>query len=83
MTTLIFHHLTFRGFKNKALFSKRDTNELNTNLRYAEVLKKDQSDCSIGVEYLSLFYPNIPHLLLGMLKGCVAMDSTLVAIAGR
>ena len=34
----------------------------------------DQSDHSIGVDYLSIFHPNNPPLVLGMLVECVAMD---------
>ena len=31
----------------------------------------DQSDCSVGVDYISIFHPNNPPLVLGMLVGCV------------
>ena len=37
----------------------------------------DQSDRSVGVDYISIFHPNIPSLVLGVLVGCVA---TVVAI---
>ena len=33
----------------------------------------DKSECSVGVEYISIFHPNIPPLVLGMLIQCVAM----------
>ena len=36
----------------------------------------DQSDRSAGVDYISIFYPNNPLLVLGMLVGCVAMDTS-------
>ena len=36
----------------------------------------DQSDHSVGVDYLSIFHPNNPTLVLGMLVGCVATDSS-------
>ena len=32
----------------------------------------DQSDRSLGLDYISIFHPNNPPLLLGMLVGCVA-----------
>ena len=32
----------------------------------------DQSDRSIGVDYISIFHPNNPPLVLGMLVRCVA-----------
>ena len=35
--------------------------------------KTDQSDCSVGVEYLSIIHPNISP---GMLVGCVATDTS-------
>ena len=33
----------------------------------------DQSDRSVGLDYISIFHPNNPPLVLGMLIGCVAM----------
>ena len=36
----------------------------------------DQSDHSVGVDYISIFHPNNPPLVLGMLVGCVAMDTS-------
>ena len=36
----------------------------------------DQSDRSIGVDYISIFHPNNPPLILGMLIGCVAKDTS-------
>ena len=42
----------------------------------------DQSDRSVGVEYFSIFHPNIPPLVLGMLVGCVAMDTSITIEAG-
>ena len=38
--------------------------------------KMDQSDRSIGVDYISIFHPNNPPLVLGMLVGCVATDTS-------
>ena len=38
--------------------------------------KMDQSDRSVGVDYLSIFYPNNPSLVLGMLVGCIATDTS-------
>ena len=35
----------------------------------------DQSDRSVGVDYLLIFHPNNPPLVLGMLVGCVATDT--------
>ena len=34
----------------------------------------DQSDHSVGVDYISIFHPNNPPLVLGMLVGCIATD---------
>ena len=36
----------------------------------------DQSNRSIGVDYISIFHPNNPPLVLGMLAGCVATDTS-------
>ena len=36
----------------------------------------DQSDSSVGVDYISIFHPYKPPLVLGMLVGYVAMDSS-------
>ena len=36
----------------------------------------DQSDRSVGVDYISIFYPNNPPLVLGMLVGWVATDTS-------
>ena len=36
----------------------------------------DQSDRSIGVDYISIFHPNNPSLVLGMIVGCVAKDTS-------
>ena len=36
----------------------------------------DQSDRSVGVDYISMFHPNNPPLVLGMLVGCVATDTS-------
>ena len=36
----------------------------------------DQSDCAIGVDYILIFHPNNPPLVLGMLVGCVATDAS-------
>ena len=36
----------------------------------------DQSDCSVGVDYTSIFHPNNPPLVLGMLVGCVTTDTS-------
>ena len=36
----------------------------------------DQSDRSVGVNYISIFHPNNPPLVLGMLVGCVATDTS-------
>ena len=44
--------------------------------RSLEAHKTDQSDRSIGVKYFSIFHPNIPPLVLGMLVGCVATDTS-------
>ena len=38
--------------------------------------KTDQSDRSVGVDYLSIFHPNNLPLVLGMLVGCVATDTS-------
>ena len=38
--------------------------------------KMDQSNHSVGVDYISIFHPNNPPLVLGMLVGCVAMDTS-------
>ena len=42
----------------------------------------DQSDHSIGVHYLSIFHPNNPPLLLGMLVGCITTDTSIAIEAG-
>ena len=36
----------------------------------------DKSDRSIGVDYLSIFQSFNPSLVLGMLVGCVATDTS-------
>ena len=36
----------------------------------------DQSDRSVGVDYITIFHPNNPPLGLGMLLGCVAVDTS-------
>ena len=36
----------------------------------------DQSDRSVGVDYLSIFHPNNSPLVLGMLVECVATDTS-------
>ena len=36
----------------------------------------DQSDRSVGVDYISIFYPNVTPLVLGMLVRCVATDTS-------
>ena len=36
----------------------------------------DQSDRSVGVDYVSIIHPNNLHLVLGMLVGCVATDTS-------
>ena len=36
----------------------------------------DQSDRSVGVDYISIFHPNNPPLVQGMLIGCVATDTS-------
>ena len=38
--------------------------------------KMDQSDRSVEVDYLSIFHPNNPPLVLGMLVGCIASDTS-------
>ena len=42
----------------------------------------DQSDRSVGVDYISIFHPNNPPLVLGMLVGCVATIPVVVIEAG-
>ena len=37
----------------------------------------DQSDRSVGVEYFSIFHPNIPPLVLGMLIDSIATDTSM------
>ena len=36
----------------------------------------DQSDRSVGVDYILIVHPNNPSLVLGMLVGCVATDTS-------
>ena len=36
----------------------------------------DQSDRSVGVDYISIFHTNNPPLVLGMFVGCVAKDTS-------
>ena len=36
----------------------------------------DHSNSSVGVDYISIFHPNNPPMVLGMLVGCVAMDAS-------
>ena len=38
----------------------------------------DQSNGLVGVDYLSIFHPNNPPLVLGMLIGCVATDTSSI-----
>ena len=42
----------------------------------------DQSDRSVGVDYISIFHPNNPLLVLGMLVGCVAKDTSSSSLSG-
>ena len=42
----------------------------------------DQSDRSVGVDYISIFHPNNPPPLLGMLIGCVARIPVVAFEAG-
>ena len=37
--------------------------------------KTDQSDRSIGLDYISILHPNDPSLVLDMLMGCIATDT--------
>ena len=36
----------------------------------------DQSDRSVGLDYIFIFHPNDPALVLDMLIGCVATDTS-------
>ena len=36
----------------------------------------DQSDRSVGVDYISILHPYNPPQVLGMLVGCVATDTS-------
>ena len=36
----------------------------------------DQSDRSVGVDYLSIFHPNNPPMVLDMLVGYIATDTS-------
>ena len=36
----------------------------------------DQPDRSVGVDYILIFHPNNPPLVLGMLVECVATDTS-------
>ena len=42
----------------------------------------DQSDCSVGVDYISIFHPTNLPLVLGMLVGCVARIPVVAIEAG-
>ena len=42
----------------------------------------DQSDHSVGVDYISIFHPNNPLLVQGMLVGCVATNTSSSNEAG-
>ena len=42
----------------------------------------DQPDRSVGVDYISIFHPNYPLLVLDMLLGCVARIPVVVIEAG-
>ena len=47
---------------------------INIFITYAR--KMDQSDRSVGLDYISIFHPNNPPLVLGMLVECVATDAS-------
>ena len=38
----------------------------------------DQSNWFVGVEYISMFHPNVPPLILRMVNGYVATDTVVV-----
>ena len=40
----------------------------------------DQSNWSVQVEYISIFHPNIPPLILGMVNGYVATDTVVPSV---
>ena len=42
----------------------------------------DQSDRSVGLDYLSIFHPNNPLLVLSMVVVCVATDTSRAIEAG-
>ena len=42
----------------------------------------DQSDRSVGVDYISIFHPNNPPQVLGMLVGCALRIPVVVIEAG-
>ena len=37
----------------------------------------DQSNWFVGVEYISMFHPNVPPLILRMVNGYVATDTVV------
>ena len=43
----------------------------------------DQSNRSVGMYYILIFYPNNPPLVLGMLVGCVARIPVVTIEAGK
>ena len=42
----------------------------------------DQSDPSVGVDYILIFHPNNPPLVPDMLVGCVATDTSIAIEVG-
>ena len=42
----------------------------------------DHSDCSVGVDYISIFHPHNPPVVLGMPIACVTTDPVVAIEVG-
>ena len=50
------------------------------NIFITQARETDQSNWSVGVEYISMFRPNIPPLIRRMVNGYVAMDTVVPSV---
>ena len=60
------------------MYSERGRYVINIFITQAH--ETDQSNWSVGVEYISMFHPNIPPLILGMVNGYVATDIVVPSV---
>ena len=50
------------------------------NIFITQACETDQSNWSVRVEYISIFNPNIPSMILGMVNGYIAMDTVVPSV---